>query len=144
MIYLVGDSARGVCKIGWTSDFNKRLAILNHGYPFELDIKQVKFGGIEDENNILEGLKDYSIKGEWFVLTDEVVKFFDRYEADCSEELRLCVNTLEKTQGPMMDHKLENSGVPLFKIKAIRRKSGAGYDESDVSKLYAYLTGVVQ
>jgi hypothetical protein len=141
VIYLVGDSVRGVCKIGWTSDFEKRIAILNQGYPFEFDIKRVKFGGIEDENKILEELRDYSIKGEWFQLTDAVVGFFDQYEASCSDDLRLCVNALEKVQGFMIDYKLEKSGVPLFKIKAIRRKSGVGYTESDVAMLCAYLIG---
>ena len=75
-IYFIGSLASGTVKIGRSNNPEKRLNKLQTGNPHKL----VLYGVIDDVTAELESrlhriLDPFRLEGEWFKLTDEVIRF---------------------------------------------------------------------
>lgn len=76
MIYLVTCDETNTCKIGFSSNPEKRLAQLQTGNPFPLQIKAIIEGDIALEKELHKKFSHLSQSGEWFVYNAEIKDYF--------------------------------------------------------------------
>ncbi len=76
MIYCIGNKEYGICKIGHSTDVEKRLVNLKTGNHLRLEILAVIEGGYAQEQILHYRFTKFSLEGEWFTLSDEILKFF--------------------------------------------------------------------
>lgn len=76
MIYIIVCYKTNSCKIGFSDSPENRLAQLQTGNPFSLELLAVKEGNINDETLIHSMFKKYRLSGEWFQYCDEIKIFF--------------------------------------------------------------------
>lgn len=77
MIYLIGNTQKEVCKIGYSAAPEKRLAQLQTGCPFSLELLAVQEGSFTEERILHNMLKNEKLEGEWFNLTTTVTDMFN-------------------------------------------------------------------
>jgi hypothetical protein len=65
-VYLVGNSNSSIAKIGTTKSLQKRLSVLQSGYPLRLEILWHRPGGWALEQYLHRWFADMHVKGEWF------------------------------------------------------------------------------
>jgi DNA-binding XRE family transcriptional regulator len=92
MIYFIEQD--GMVKIGFTKNPSKRLSALQSSNPNELIVRLVIDGTLEDETKYHMQFKDRHIRGEWFLLDEDMLKFIEKNEKqDLRYELGLIYNT---------------------------------------------------
>lgn len=78
MIYLISDSEKQYCKIGYTKKNPlQRLCTLQVGNPMKLSIISLIAGSTSFEKLIHKKFKKYYIRGEWFKYSKDIIEFFD-------------------------------------------------------------------
>jgi hypothetical protein len=65
-VYLVGNCSSSVAKIGTTKNLQKRLSVLQVGYPLRLEVLWHRPGGWALEQYLHGCFADLRLKGEWF------------------------------------------------------------------------------
>ena len=96
MIYFITQQDRYV-KIGYTdSDAPGRLASLQTGNPFPLSIIKIIDGSQQDEHDIHARFNDIRIIGEWFYLTNQLLRYIDSLQPckDIIGDMRQAANKL--------------------------------------------------
>ena len=74
MIYFIRSGKKVPIKIGYTDgDADQRLASLQTGNPFELNLLGCISGDMERERLIHKKFEDYRVRGEWFRATSELL-----------------------------------------------------------------------
>lgn len=74
MIYFIRSGKKGPIKIGYTDgDADQRLASLQPGNPFELNLLGCISGDMEREKLIHQKFEAYRVRGEWFRATSELL-----------------------------------------------------------------------
>lgn len=76
MIYLITCNKTNSCKIGYSLSPENRLAQLQTGNPFSLELVATTEGGIEKERELHNFFKQYRLSGEWFDYNREIKQFF--------------------------------------------------------------------
>lgn len=77
MIYFI-KSDSGHIKIGYSNNnIEKRLDQLQCACPFNLTLLKTMRGGTKQEKLIHKHFAEFKVRGEWFVLSDEIQKFID-------------------------------------------------------------------
>ena len=71
-IYSIYCPNKNQIKIGYATDPLKRLASLQTGTTDRLDILTTFSGGLKEERQLHETLKNYRVSGEWFTYTGKV------------------------------------------------------------------------
>lgn len=77
MIYLIECSKTNSCKIGYASNPENRLAQLQTGNPFALDLISTIEGDIPKEKEIHKLFKEFRLKGEWFIYNQKIKEYFN-------------------------------------------------------------------
>ena len=68
----------GPVKIGISKSVCNRLATLQTANPYSLELLYSYPGTNEDEQDLMQYWKDYSMKGEWFHPVDGIFNFIDQ------------------------------------------------------------------
>ena len=76
MIYLIVSVDHGFCKIGYSKNPEKRLLEIQTGNPYRLSLLSVIEGDVSTERELHKRFVDLRVGGEWFLLSDEIKKFF--------------------------------------------------------------------
>ena len=76
MIYVIKCTKTKSCKIGFSSNPESRLAQLQTGNPFSLELVAEMEGCINDEKLLHEKFKEFRLNGEWFEYIDEIKEYF--------------------------------------------------------------------
>lgn len=76
MIYCIGNQAQGICKIGFTTNVAQRVANLQIGSPYKLEILGTLEGDMIVERALHTRFQNYHMNGEWFSLAPEICKHF--------------------------------------------------------------------
>lgn len=76
MIYCIGNKESGICKIGHSTDVERRFVSLKTGNHLKLEILAVIEGGYAEEQILHHRFNEFSLEGEWFTLSNEIAKFF--------------------------------------------------------------------
>jgi len=76
MIYLITNREKGICKIGFSNNPEKRLLQLQTGNPYKLTLECTIDGSIDLERELHEQFKSLSLVGEWFNFTKEIKEYF--------------------------------------------------------------------
>lgn len=79
MVYLIADVERRWCKIGYSRYPKDRLANLQTGVPFMLEIISVIDGDARMEKKLHQKLNSYRIMGEWFNWNEEIHQTLNKY-----------------------------------------------------------------
>lgn len=72
-VYFAWSPEAASVKIGYSSNIKKRLIGLQTSSPYELVLFAYITGNKEFEAALHENLKDYRLKGEWFMTSDKVI-----------------------------------------------------------------------
>lgn len=92
MIYLLKSNDK--LKIGYTSNFASRISNYRSHNP-DIEVVNIRAGELEDEKVLLEQFKHFSIFGEWFTYSKDIIKGFERHvliqkpTIDCIETTEL-------------------------------------------------------
>lgn len=71
MIYVLRTKGAPFLKVGFTeTDMERRMAGLQTGCPYELELIDVRSGTLQDEKYIHDDLKKFRTAGEWFKACD--------------------------------------------------------------------------
>lgn len=74
-LYVIGNKSKDVCKIGISTNPDKRLKQLQTGCPYKLSILAIVKGmDYESERNLHKRYSEYRINGEWFRIRGEIKK----------------------------------------------------------------------
>jgi len=74
VVYFIQAGEGGPIKIGYASNFSKRLAALQTGCPVELSVLGMMPGGPREESELHVRLRWHRTRGEWFAPTDAVLR----------------------------------------------------------------------
>lgn len=80
IVYVVGCYEMGICKIGFTKNFNNRLKSLQTGFPYVLEVFGLFEGSTQDEKFLHGKYKEYNTNGEWFKIEGELKKAIDNMQ----------------------------------------------------------------
>lgn len=69
-VYLAEALEIGRIKVGWSKNPNKRVANISSESPVKVRLIAFKDGTIKDEGRVHLRLKEWRLKGEWFLLCD--------------------------------------------------------------------------
>lgn len=72
-VYFVQGESGGPIKIGFTTNFDKRITMLQNGYPEKLTLLACTLGTEETEEAIHVELQKHRLRGEWFNPHDDVL-----------------------------------------------------------------------
>lgn len=87
--YFIGNRAEGKVKIGFSSNPQRRIAEIQTGCPFPVEILATEPGGSARESQLHRRFSHLHLNGEWFVLNDEVSRYIAK-----GDRWRLHVNWL--------------------------------------------------
>ena len=73
MIYFI--KLNDFVKIGFSDDVSKRVAQLQTSSPYNLDVLCIIEGDYDKEKELHELFKQYSARGEWFYLSEEILEY---------------------------------------------------------------------
>ena len=76
MVYLAKLKGENKCKIGYSANPNSRISNMQTGSPSLVYLLSVMDGDKEFEKSLHFKFKDYRIKGEWFIYSDEIKNYF--------------------------------------------------------------------
>ena len=76
MIYLIKCKATNTCKIGYSNNPKARLAQLQTGNPFSLELVSVIKGDLSLEKKLHKRFEEYKLSGEWFEYSKKVKEYF--------------------------------------------------------------------
>lgn len=76
MIYLIEDASNQLCKIGFSNSPEKRLATLQTGTGFTLNLLYVMEGSLKLESELHNKFKHLHKRGEWFYFSGDIKKYF--------------------------------------------------------------------
>lgn len=79
MIYFIANSYSKSVKIGYSLSPKQRFSQLQIGNSYKLDLIGVMKGDREVERDIHNKFKKYHIRGEWYKLNDNIIKFITEY-----------------------------------------------------------------
>jgi hypothetical protein len=65
-LYMIQDSGSKACKIGVSNDPIARLATLQTGFPYDLNLVWAVPGSFQEEKALHKALDDFHLRGEWF------------------------------------------------------------------------------
>jgi len=65
-VYMIQDSGSKACKIGVSNDPINRLATLQTGFPYDLNLLWAVPGSFQEEKALHNALGDFHLRGEWF------------------------------------------------------------------------------
>jgi hypothetical protein len=89
MMYFVANSEKVEGKIGTSSDPEQRFSQLQIGNSAKLDLMGIMNGDKKTETDIRNKFKKYHIRGEWYKLNDEIIKFIqDNTYGECAKKCR--------------------------------------------------------
>lgn len=88
-VYLIQCYDTDFYKIGVADDPQGRVAILQTGCPYQLDLvitcrMATRSAAVQAERGIHSKLSKYSVRGEWFQLPGDIVNQIIRDMANCS------------------------------------------------------------
>lgn len=66
LIYVFQLGGNGPIKIGYTTDLPKRIANMRATLPYEVIVRAVFLAGRDAEQDLLQDLEEFQIRGEWF------------------------------------------------------------------------------
>lgn len=95
MIYLITVEGQNYCKIGFTSNVEKRLSAIQTSNPFKCTVKYVITGDVSREKSLHERFKKYRLNGEWFSFNEEINNYFFNSCNDTSQSYRVSLNVKE-------------------------------------------------
>ena len=81
-VYFVTDPLRRTVKIGTTHDLRQRLRDLQHMSPEPLTVLLTIVGGVEAELFLHQSLARIRLWGEWFLLTNDVLRLIAILESE--------------------------------------------------------------
>lgn len=85
LVYIIGNRIHGFCKIGRTKKLKTRLADLQVGCPYELDILATfQNKGAPFEQLLHERAAPYHIRGEWFRIEGRLKEFLNNTDKSIS------------------------------------------------------------
>ena len=112
MIYFL--KALDFVKIGYSNTPNKRISGIKTSIPFDTEVVCITTGDIEDEKNLQKRFKEYQCRGEWYNISDEIIKY-----------IKSCNNLMWKYG---FGEKFSNEH--LNPLKALRLKNKISMDEA--------------
>ncbi len=80
-VYLIADVANNVCKIGYSTNVKKRIKTLQTSYPHQLTIISAIHGDKLLEEQLHNLFSQYRLKGEWFILSEDIAEYFQDINA---------------------------------------------------------------
>lgn len=85
MIYFIANEEQQIVKIGYTKENPiLRLANIQIGNPYLLNMICVIDGEISDERQLHKDFEHLRLQGEWFTLNNEIKSLIDKYnDGDC-------------------------------------------------------------
>lgn len=78
IIYFLKERDTPYVKIGFTTNLDKRWKDLEASNPRTLDLIHQIDGDVSNEHELHAVFKDYRVKGEWFVIGDELDTFIQK------------------------------------------------------------------
>lgn len=118
MIYFITQQDRFV-KIGYTeADAYARLASLQTGNPYPLQILKVTHGSQQDEHHIHIKFSHISIIGEWFYLTKQMRSYIESLPVcqDIQGDMRQASNELDALRDQHQSKTNSINKVELFNL----------------------------
>jgi hypothetical protein len=79
MVYFIVDGSGKNCKIGFTTDIEKRHYAIQHAHGDAINVMYLCEGSVVDEKILHKALGHYRKMGEWFEYNIEVEKVFTSY-----------------------------------------------------------------
>jgi hypothetical protein len=76
MVYLITFGDRKYCKIGYTNDIINRIASLQTGTPYKIELLSVIEGGCDTEKDIHLIFNEFRRHGEWFEFNSIIEDYF--------------------------------------------------------------------
>lgn len=77
MIYFLLSPETNTVKIGFTTNVDKRLSVLQTGSPYQLQLVKVISGSPRKEKQLHQKFAEYNIRGEWFTWCDTIKNYVD-------------------------------------------------------------------
>lgn len=77
-VYFIRDAERPEVKIGYSYSPTTRMKALQHNHPRPLQLLKTIYGFRAEEAALHRKFKQYRLHGEWFQLSDELVRFIGR------------------------------------------------------------------
>lgn len=77
-VYFIRDAERPEVKIGYSYSPTTRMKALQCGHPRPLQLLGTIYGYRAEEAALHRKFKQYRLHGEWFQLSDEIVRFIGR------------------------------------------------------------------
>lgn len=77
MIYFILSSEINAVKIGFTTNVEQRLSVLQTGSPHELKLVKVISGSPRKEKQLHKKFAEYNIRGEWFHWNDVIKNYVE-------------------------------------------------------------------
>lgn len=82
LVYVIGNKEFKLCKIGFSTDINKRIKSLQTGCPFKIEILAIITGSYEIEKQLHLKYKKYNTTGEWFRIEEDLEIDLNNFEND--------------------------------------------------------------
>ena len=79
-VYIIYNKENEICKVGWSKAPRKRLKNLQVGCPYKLSIMFYFKACKNDEKNLHKILKEHSLVGEWFKLSQDLLDKINDYK----------------------------------------------------------------
>jgi hypothetical protein len=79
-VYIIYNKENEVCKVGWSKKPGRRLKNLQVGCPYKLSIMFYFKACRNDEKNLHKILKEHSLVGEWFKLSQNLLDEVNKYK----------------------------------------------------------------
>ena len=154
MIYLIGNTQFGVCKIGYTANLTNRITSLKTGFPYKMGVLATVKGTRKQETRLHKVFEHLRLEGEWFKYDETILEYFTNPEKLKSiqlDEKVVSFGIRPKSPKHFLKVWAENGGMScmlLFSGKYIRGKicDLTGWEENDftlnVKRLVA--KGIIQ
>ena len=150
MVYIIRQN--DYVKIGCTRDVRLRLGDLQCGSPYELTVLLLIEGGFDEEKVIHEKFKKDLIRGEWFMLSQDIRDFIvenkkldRRYEEGLlnAEDLDLSVQTkfIRNINSLRLRNVSERLGITIQSVREIEQRELHGTVSVNALRRYGEALG---
>ncbi len=75
MVYLIADTEKRWCKIGYSATPKKRISGIQTASPLKIEIISIIAGDTTDEKELHKKFKDKRLNGEWFKYDEEIINY---------------------------------------------------------------------
>ena len=117
MIYFIQAGKNGPIKIGCTeNDIEQRIAQLQTGCPYKLNLLWLRDEDDESEAEIHERFKSEKIRGEWFRPSSKIFNYIDDAGNCRSIECLNTGNLISVTENPFSQGIMVESNKIIFQI----------------------------